>query len=152
MNGIGWSSTGIRTFLCIAILLCTGCQKQQPRQAQQTPLPFQKAIEKQRKLPAAEITALQDLRLLGAVQTTYFSRKQSYATAPELKAAGFLDPAWPRSAPAVYSIEIKLGNQGSSFEVFADPAAQGLGYYRLDESQVVRTEPGGRPSAASPSF
>lgn len=148
MHGIGWFRAGI-TCYCSLLLLMVGCQKEERKEASQ---PFQAAIEKQRKLPAAEITALQDLRLLGAVQSTYFSRKQRYATPDDLKTAGFLDAGWPRSAVTAYKLVLKLGDNGERFEIFADPVEQGLGYYRIDETQVVRTERQRRPTPSSAVF
>ncbi len=137
-------------FLCVgaAVLTSAGCRRTDAK----TALPMERAIEKQRQLTAREVAALQDLRLIAAVQTVHYSRNRRYATPEALKAAGMLDSAWPRSAPSAYQVQVELTKTADTFEVFADPVEQGLGFYRIDETQVVRTERTHRPTRSSSVF
>lgn len=134
------------------LLLALACLACHTKPQQSAPLPFEQALAKQRSLSPPEVAALQDLRLLAAVQNAQFSKSGSFLSPDQLKSAGLLDPAWPRSSPANYRIEFTVAPAGASFEAYADPVDHKLSFFRIDESQVVRTNRQRRPTADSAAF
>lgn len=92
--------------------------------------------------------ALQALRLMGAVQITRFSTVGGYGTVEELKKAELLDPQWPRVSAEAYRVE--CASDKERFVCYADALRAGDPWFRIDDSQKVRTEPGRRPTSTSP--
>jgi len=110
------------------------------------------ALERQQSLPPAAIRALQDLRLAAAVELAYFTSRGRYATADQLKSAGYLDPRWPRSDPSSYRVFCLPEQEHLGFVCYADPASPGLPYFRIDATQIVRQAPHQRPAADGATF
>jgi len=106
----------------------------------------------QDKIPEAEVQVVQALRVLSAVQTAYFTQHQSYASPEELKAAGMLDPAWPRVDAGAYQISCVVGQERIGFECQAEPSPPYSNYYFINPSQVVRFEKDRRAGENSPIF
>ena len=92
--------------------------------------------------------AVQALRLMGAVQITRFSTAGGYGTVEELKKAEMLDPQWPRVNAEAYLVACEAEKE--RFVCYADALRVGDPWFRIDDTQKVRTEPGRRPTATSP--
>ena len=107
---------------------------------------------KQHTLPRAEVGALQDLRLVAAVELAYFNAKGRYADPGDLKKAGYLDPAWPRSDAGAYQVGCTLDEQARGFACYAEPVHSEATHYVVDSTQVVRHARGRRPDSSSPVF
>lgn len=114
--------------------------------------PAEQVLRRQQPLPREAVVALQDLRLAAAVELTHFTAKGRYGSIDELKSAGFLDPAWPRSDPGSYRVTCgpDEGNQG--FVCYADPHSPQSIHFRIDATQALRQKRGQRPDAGSPVF
>jgi len=110
------------------------------------------ALAKQRALPRAEVGAIQDLRLAAAVELAYFSANGRYANPEDLKKAGFLDPAWPRSDAGTYRVGCTMDEQARGFACYAAPVHPEATHYLVDSTQVVRYAQGRRPDRGSPVF
>ncbi|MFN0166279.1 MAG: hypothetical protein ACKV22_07590 [Bryobacteraceae bacterium] len=113
---------------------------------------IEEILDKQRKLPKQVVTALQDLRLAGAVEITYATARRGYGTIEELKKAGFLDPKWPRSDPGTYQLTCKVEPSRDGFVCYADPVSSGNPGLRIDAGQTIRHALNRRPDAESPPF
>lgn len=94
--------------------------------------------------------AAQALRLLGAVQITNFTTARGYATPDELKKAQLLDPEWPRTRREHYRITCDVSPDKEKFVCFADAIRGGDPWFRIDDSQRLRTETARRPTDSSP--
>jgi len=110
------------------------------------------ALAKQRTLPRAEVGAIQDLRLIAAVELAYFNAKGRYSNPGDLKKSGYLDPAWPRSAAGAYKVGCTLDEQVRGFACYAEPVHPEATHYVVDSTQVVRYAQGRRPDINSPVF
>ena len=111
---------------------------------------MERIFQAQSKLPPEAVRALQDLRLVAAVQAAYFTARSRYGSVDELKQAGYLDPAWPRAD--TYRVTCAGPPEPSGFVCFADPAPPQLVYFRVDATQAVRYASGHRPDGGSPVF
>ncbi len=120
--------------------------------AMQLPEGVRNVLEAQQRLPAEEVQALQDLRLLAAVQSAYFNTQGAYGTPEELIAGGVLDPQWPRTSPEAYTISCQVFEERLGFACYADPVAPFTTYYSVNPSQAVRLAKGRRPDDSSPAF
>ncbi|MBI4877560.1 MAG: hypothetical protein HY822_23260 [Acidobacteria bacterium] len=118
--------------------------------------PLDRVLAQQSSLAAPARSALQDLRLLGAVQFSFHSSRHRFGSIEELKKDGFLDPKWPRSSAGAYRIGCEEGQTSAQappgFLCYADPPPGGGPYFRLDPSQAVRYAPDRRPNDSSPIF
>jgi hypothetical protein len=115
------------------------------------PAAVERALQAQRELPREAVRALQDLRLVAAVQLSYKSAKGRFGSVEELQSAGFLDPKWPRARNA-YQVSCGPEPHGQAFTCFADPLPPHRIYFRIDATQAVRYETGRRPNGSSPIF
>ncbi len=109
-------------------------------------------LEAQQALPGASVAALQDLRLVAAVQLTYFTEKGRYETPEKLQQDAYLDPEWPRSPAESYRVHCVIKLEGAAFVCFADALEPELDWYMTDSTQAVRRAAGARPTAQSPVF
>ncbi|MBI3693834.1 MAG: hypothetical protein HY238_03205 [Acidobacteria bacterium] len=116
------------------------------------PTMLDRALQRQRDLPPDAVQALQDLRLVAAVEIAYFSLKGRYASTDELKSAGYLDPLWPRSNPKSYRVSCGPVGDLTGFLCFADRLSPRLPFFRIDATQVVRHRRNERPDGNSPVF
>lgn len=118
--------------------------------------PLDRVLAQQSTLAAPARAALQDLRLLGAVQFTFHSSRHRFGSVEELKNEDFLDPQWPRSAAGGYRITCEEGTTSAQappgYLCYADPPSGSGPFFRLDPSQAVRYAHGRRPDDASPVF
>ena len=111
---------------------------------------LERVFQAQSKLPPEAVRALQDLRLVAAVQAAYFTARGRHGAVDELKQAGYLDPAWPRAG--AYRVTCAGPPEPSGFVCFADPAPPLSTYFRVDVTQAVRYASGHRPDGRSPVF
>ncbi len=111
-----------------------------------------RALRAQSVLPVDALQALQDLRLVAAVEIAYFNSHRRYAAPADLKAAGYLDPLWPRSKPEAYRISCNLAGDRPGFDCYADPVPPFTICFRIDATQIVRQSQGRRPDWDSPVF
>ena len=109
-------------------------------------------LEAQRELPEESVAALQDLRLVAAVQLTHFSERGGYRTPEELQQEGYLDPEWPRTGAESYRVGCELMQEGAAFVCFADALNSELDWYMTDSTQALRWAKDARPTAQSPVF
>ena len=65
------------------------------------------------------------IRLAGAVELAFYNAKGRYALPSDLKAAGYLDPKWPRTNPRVYQVDCGVRAEGG-FVCFAEPLRAAL--------------------------
>ena len=131
---------------------CGGLAGEPKSEDPDLPPQLAKLLEAQEKLPNSSVMALQDLRLVAAVQMTYFSEKGTYETPQKLQAEGYLDPEWPRTPAGSYRINCELRQEGSAFVCFADALGPGLDWYMTDSAQTVYWSPDSRPTVQSPMF
>ncbi|MBI3684682.1 MAG: hypothetical protein HY235_30295 [Acidobacteria bacterium] len=144
-------TTALRYSL-IVLIIATAVVSFAVSRTRQKPLtPLEQAIAKQRRLPPDSVIALQDLRLLGAVEMSFFSAKGRYATPEELKKAGYLDQLWPRSNSQNYRLSFHSQQHGA-FVTHAEPAGSNHDFFRIDQTQAIRYERNHRPDVRSPVF
>ena len=106
----------------------------------------------QQRLPADEVAAIQALRVVSAVEAVYLAEHGHYATPAALKAAGVLDPEWPRLGAGLYKVHCQVIPKWTGFACYADPTASTGRRYFVDPSQVVRYEKNSQPYENSPVF
>ncbi len=95
-------------------------------------------------------TAVQELRLIAAVELAFHASTGRYGEPAELQKAGYLDPQWPRSQGGGHTISCEIAAAGAGFACYADPVRPGgQPYLRVDATQAVRREADRRPGAAS---
>ena len=116
------------------------------------PSQLARMLEAQASLPEASVAALQDLRLVAAVQLTYFSEKGGYVSPAKLREGGYLDPEWPRTPAASYRVSCEVMHEGAAFVCFADALEPELDWFMTDSTQTVRWAGAARPTARSPVF
>ena len=111
---------------------------------------LQQHLQLTQSLPAPLRTAVQDLRLIAAVELTFLTERGRYASPEQLKEAGYLDPNWPRAAAFGYQISCQFDLDRPWYTCFALPPKQGELYLRTDPTQVIRANRLGKPSPADP--
>ena len=147
----GWAKLA-GLLLLITVLGAAFALSQSGDAGPQVPESMRQILSAQRELAAEEVSALQALRVFAAVEMVHYTEKGSYATPAELKAAGYLDPQWPRVDESAYTISCELGEERLGFTCFADPHPPNENYYYVNPSQPVRYERARRPDESSPVF
>ena len=105
----------------------------------------------QPSVPAESVRAVQDLRLVAAVELAWAAGGAPFAPPDRLKAAGYLDPKWPRSDPRAYRLTCEV-EAARAFTCFADSLSASRAHFRIDAAQTVRFERGRRPDGRSPIY
>lgn len=112
---------------------------------------IQRSLAVLEQLPEHVVRAVQDLRLVAAVEMAYHTAYGRYASPEELKASGFLAAGWPFSDPSHYRISCDLqSSESSSFVCYAEPVDHENPYLRIDEAQSVRVRFRERPGPDAP--
>lgn len=114
--------------------------------------PIDRVLRSQRDLPLQSLRALQDLRVFGSVQLTYFMEKRRFGSVEELQRGGYLSPRWPAVLPDAYKISCEVAADSQSFVCFADAVDHGQVSFRVDPSQAIRFRRGQRPDNNSQIF
>ena len=138
--------------LACGLLACGGAAGEPQSGDPDLPPQLAKLLAEQEKLPAESVAALQDLRLVAAVQLTHFNEKGGFQTPQQLQRDGYLDPEWPRSPDKAYRVNCEMKQEGAAFVCFADALEPELDWYMTDSSQTIRWADSARPTARSPIF
>ena len=152
MNGSAAAPRHLLAVLLGCSLLACGATGEAKSDDPDLPPQLAKLLAEQEKLPPESLAALQDLRLVAAVQLTHFTERGGYLTPQQLQQDGYLDPEWPRAPAEAYNVNCELRQEGAAFVCFADALETELDWYRTDSSQTIRWSADGRPTDRSPVF
>lgn len=136
------------------VAIAAGWLLQSEPENQDLPVPsgIARVLEAQSKLPPESVSALQDLRLIAAVEMAHFTQEGGYAGPEKLQADGYLDPQWPRAESSTYHVDCDFSEERVAFVCYADGLQPEAEWYMVDSTQVVRWERSRRPTARSPIF
>ena len=109
------------------------------------------------RIQANESSAIQDLRVIGGAEITYYSANSSFGSFAELTAAipEFINAGWVEGREKNgYVFTLPVADQ-TNFQCFAEPLSPGntgVKYFRIDSSGGIRYSLGGPPDDTSPAL
>ncbi len=148
------STLWVMLWIAVAAVATAGLwPRGETREAEQAPPShLMRVLEAQSDLPPESVVALQDLRLMAAVQMAHYSAKGGFESPQNLKELEYLDPQWPRVDPEAYTVACELNQDGAAFICYADPVKAGMDWYMADSTQAVRWSADARPTPRSAVF
>jgi Tfp pilus assembly protein PilE len=101
---------------------------------------------RQAQVRAAEVTAMQSLKLIHVAQAQYYAKHQQYAAS-----LAELRPLIPGdvASGAKYNYRFRMRGGATSYEVHAEPLMNGAASFYSDQTLVIRQSRGPSPATAT---